>query len=503
MTVSAPSRSVSKPTFVYGLSAVFLALSIMKVATHEMWRDELAPWALVRESGSLMELIHNLRYSGHPFLGVACTSLLHELTDNPLALQLLNVLIVTTAVLVMARSAPWSALQKTAIAFGYYLFFEYNTIARPYSFGVLFTFLACALLCAPRRRWGLLAAALFLLAQTTVYGVILSAAFYALTLVEWAGEIRDGKTTGPDLLRFAGFSSAVALGALLSVAFMRPPPDSGFAVGWRTEIDPLLIGRSLTRVWRAFVPIPEIRLHFWNTNILDEHGPLQAVLGLLLLLAAGLMLRLDRRALTVWLTGTGGLLLFIYMKYDGYQRHHGHLFLIFLAAWWIRDGRAPAAPDAAANSRTWRRIDHAGRVILGTTLCCQAAAGVFASGMDVVYRFSASRDVAGYIAQRGAEEIVVADADHAGMPVAVWLNRPFYYVVSGMFRIRVEYSVRRRKHVSAAEIYAAAMDQKAKGERGVLLLVNHPVPPHAGFRLLRTFDQAICESEEYALYEVQ
>ncbi len=37
----------------------------------------------------------------------------------------------------------------------------------------------------------------------------------------------------------------------------------------------------------------------------------------------------------------------------------------------------------------------------------------------------------------------------------------------------------------------------------VLLLVYHPIPPRAGFRLLRTFDRAICKSEEYELYVVE
>jgi len=495
-TLSQPPAAVPKRASVFILVAVFLALSLLKAVTHEMWRDEIATWALARESGTLWELFHNSRYGGHPCLWSILVYLLNRLTDDPFAIQVLNVLLATIAVWVMARSAPWSPWQKAALASGYYLFFEYNTIARPYSLGLLFTFVACTLLCAPRPRWGLLAATLFLLAQTTVYGVILACAISASALIIFVNELRDGQVSRRELIGFAASSLAVLLGLFLSAASMLPPPDIGFAVGWRTEIDPWVMGRSLTRLWRAFVPIPQFQLQFWNTNILEDHRPLQAFLGLLLLIGAGLFLRRNRPAFALWFTGTCGLLLFTYLKYDGYQRHHGNLFVVFLAAWWIRDGRRDAPPSSHGS-----RFDRTAWLPVAVILCSQSVAGIYASVMDVVHPFSMSGEVARYIAEHGRDAIVVADADHAGVAVAARLKRPLYYVTSGELRIRIEYNERRRKRVSAAEIYAAAANLQAADRRDVLLLLNHPMPSRPGFRLLRTFDGAICVSEEYDLFE--
>jgi len=511
-------QSAALPAF----GAAYLALSVLQVLRHEMWRDELELWALVRHNSSFADLVYQYRHRGHPLLWPLCVSLVHRLTDNPLAMQLLHAVIATAAVLVMARCAPWSSLQKAALAFSYGLFYEYNTIARSYAPGVLLAFAACALLCTRRRRWWLLAGTLFLLAQTSVYGLIIAFAFSTAVAVECVAGPGEESAGQRNLPRFAGFSAVVALGALLSVVSMigspdrvgpaagpaaldsgpapSPPPAPGTA-GESTPVRFRLAGRALTRVWRAYVPIPQLQLHFWNTNILEEHRPLQAVLSILLLAAGYLMMRDSRAALAFWLSGTAGLLVFMGTVFDGYQRHHGHLFLVFLAAWWIREGAASGRTGRRERPGKWMTI--ADRAVIGILLSCQAAAGIYASVMDVLHPFSMSREVARHVAALGGNDTIVSDADHAGTAVAIWLDRPFYQVASGQYGITIALGVPRKKHVLPAEILEAARRIKAAHPDGVLLLVNHPLPPRPGFRLLRTFDGAICASEEYALFRVE
>lgn len=506
--------------FLPTLGVAYLALSLLKGERHEMWRDELELWALARQSGSFAELVRLYRHSGQPFLWPFCVYCLHRLTDSPIAVQMLHAVIATAAVTVMVRFAPWSTAEKLAMAFGYYLFYEYNTIARCYGLGVLLIFVACALLCSRRRRWGFLAAALFLLSQTNAYGLIIAFAIYAAAVLQYRGSVRATKAALSEHLRFAGFSAAVALGALLSVISMTglpenrgatgtnsqstlaaPPHESGHATAAQPLINPLLAARAVTRVWRAYVPIPLFQLHFWNTNILEEHRPLQALLGALLLISIFLMLWRSRAALTLWLTGTLCILLFIYTTFDGYQRHHGHLFLVFLAAWWIRERAAADGFEQGGRSQRWR--ERAGGVIIAALLCGQLAAGVFASLLDVVYPFSLSREVAHYVARLGDNEMIVGDADHAATAVAIWLNRPFYQVARGQSGITLAPCTFRQGHVPAAGIYDAASRIKAARRQGVLILVNHAIPPRPGFPLLRKFDGAICASEEYQLYGVE
>ncbi len=50
------------------LLLVFFSLGATLILTHALWQDEWQAWLLARDSRSLAELFHNLRYEGHPAL---------------------------------------------------------------------------------------------------------------------------------------------------------------------------------------------------------------------------------------------------------------------------------------------------------------------------------------------------------------------------------------------------------------------------------------------------
>ena len=51
----------SKTAFACLLVSVFLALGVIGVLSHEMWRDELEIWLISSESSSLADLFYNLQ----------------------------------------------------------------------------------------------------------------------------------------------------------------------------------------------------------------------------------------------------------------------------------------------------------------------------------------------------------------------------------------------------------------------------------------------------------
>ena len=97
------------------------------------------------------------------------------------------------------------------------------------------------------------------------------------------------KTTAGRLKIYAGFL-IIALGIATAVMQLKPPADSGYAVDWVTKYDSVRAKDTFSIVEQAFVPIPELSLHFWNTNFLDI-PPKLAIMkhilsGLILLWAA-------------------------------------------------------------------------------------------------------------------------------------------------------------------------------------------------------------------------
>ena len=107
------------------------------IINHELWRDELQAWRIATSSGSIDELFSNSRYEGHPAIWYLSLYLISRLSDNPIAMQVLHILIGISATFVMCKYAPFSRWQKASLSFGYFMFFEYFIVSRNYAFGVL------------------------------------------------------------------------------------------------------------------------------------------------------------------------------------------------------------------------------------------------------------------------------------------------------------------------------------------------------------------------------
>ena len=125
------------------LSLVFFISALCFIGQHEMWRDELQAWLLARDSATVIELFQNLKYEYHQSLWYLLLFPLTRMFDMPEAMQYLNVSIATAAIYIMAKYSPFSLMQKTFLAFSYFLFYEYAFIARNYALTVFFIFLLC------------------------------------------------------------------------------------------------------------------------------------------------------------------------------------------------------------------------------------------------------------------------------------------------------------------------------------------------------------------------
>lgn len=489
------------------LVASFLVLGLVRVARHEMWRDEWWVWLIARDSPSIPSLLWNTSYQGHPPLWDLAIYGLTRLTHAPLAMQLFHLGLATAVVFVVVRFAPFTRPEKALFVFGYFPFFEYAVISRNYVLDALFLAVACAVFSPRKTVPPALATSLVLLALSDVLGVILAVALGLAYAVEMAPRLRS-RPAGAGRPRALAASAAVALAGIgLSVAASLPPADSGLPPGWAMGLDHRLLGITVP-LWRGYVPLPPPAYHFWSANVLDALGDpgerWQAILSVPLAIASVLVVARRPAALMLWLGGAGAMLAFWHVKFSGALRHHGHLFLLLVAACWIAESARPWSRPSATLQALVRLGDRARPRVLAGLLGLHVVAGLFASGMDLVFPFSASPEVARFIATRFPPDTpIVGDRDAPAMAVAGHLGRPLYYPASRRFGTFIVQDTRRRP-VSPQDLMAQVAALQGGSGKDVLLVLTYPLDPATeGVELIRRFDDSIVETERYHLYLVR
>src|SRR5262245_5711246 len=370
------------------VAAACLLLTVPRLLLHELWRAEAWLWVVVTESRSLADLFSPLSRSGQGYLFPVLCFLVRQVWASWRAMQLLHLVLAVGGAFAFARWAPFARRERALFVLGYFPFYEYAVISRHYAAGVLLVWLACA--AARSQRPALLGAALGLLCQTTVYGYILALALACGWLLDrWLRrrEMRPLSRAGAA----AGLALALA-GAVAGLLQLIPESGTVYAPRWLFGWDPARAGQVLTMPWRAFAPLPRPGLHFWNTNLLDAWPSLQTIAGLLTLALAGALLWRRKVALAAFGLGAAGLLAFGYVKFFGLLRHHGHWWLLFVAALWLAGGW-----DLLGDRRSWR----ARAFLILLLLHCSAA--LYASWMDLRHPFSNGAATAELIRGKGLD----------------------------------------------------------------------------------------------------
>jgi len=484
---------------------LFILLTLVTVLRHEMWRDELQAWLLAKEQSSFGELTVAGRYDKHPMTWFIALFLLSRLTGSPLAMQLLHVGLATVSAWLVLRFAPFSQAQKILLIFGYYLFFEYNIISRNYALGVLSLFLFCVFFTREPRNPLLSGGCLFVLANTSVYGLILALAAGAMMLVR----ILSDRSMRRKWVSFAALF-LIAAGGLLCILYLRPVADASYdqASKTHTAFNAGLLGTVLRTLPRSYLPMPRPTFHFWNTSFLDRAPsslPVNAAAALLVLVFAAALLRKSRTALSFYVLSTTGILTWAYIGSVGFARHYGHLFLAFIAALWLARRRDDPAKAPSAPSGRPSMYPAAMSGILTAVFAVQAAGGLFAAGMDIVHPFSQAKAVAGYIRQKGFADLpIVGEMDYLMTPVSGYLGRKVYFVRGERLGSYVKWDMKRFQNVSPQLILERAEQFAWKKKRDCLILLNFHLDPgieKPGYLTkLTATGRAIVTGEVYRLY---
>jgi hypothetical protein len=481
---------VTPPARRAALLAGFFAIAAVTIFRHEMWMDELNTWDVVRDASGLDSLFANMHLEVHPALWYLALYPLTRLTTDPRSMQLLHLLIATATAAVIVWAAPFRLWQRALIIFGYFFLYEFAIISRGYALGLLAAVAACVVYCRPRPSAILLAVLLAIVANTSFYGLILATAF-AL------GIAVSGRVSGRQAALAAVFYAAAAA---VAMATLYPKADNVFAREWHSALEWTRVRATLSLIWAAYVPLPDFTSSApWNSNLLFGASSLArraqttvpAILGAGLFAIALFALRRDRAALVTYLAGSFAVLAFVYLKYTGGLRHHGHLFVLLLVAVWMTraaQNDTVAAEPALARQSAALAAPAAGwwNTVLVMLLLAQAAAGAYFVVKDFREPFSVSKALADYV--RGlpsSAEVVVAHPaflNYAGPVLSGYLQHPVPYLLSRRV-VHGSYMLPDAEHRSGAsteQIVAQAAHLAAEGGRDVYVVTNNWAPAELG-----------------------
>src|ERR1039458_693594 len=538
--------------FPVGLTTVYACLELLNILHHSMWRDEIQVWMLGRHSHSIAELIYLKRYDGHPDAWFVLVYLITKFTHDLRWMQVVHAAVATATVYAIARYSPFTRMQKILMAFGYFLFFEYATISREYALGILGLFVFCSVFrSGPRKNYVALVLLLAFICQTSVYAMILALslfvalAFEAIQAPDWRQPLtRSG-------WKISALAAIMLIAVGISVLHTLPPADGGFGVG--VHLGTKGLSASLAMFWRSFVPIPQFTQTFWNSNLLQgsrELTRLMALMGVASFCASVMFFLRKPVVLFAYLSGATGLLLFKQFVYQGYLRHDGFVFILFLVCLWL----ASYFPEKHFPLRGADRIAllfkqfvyqgylrHDGFVFIlflvclwlasyfpekhfplrgadriavlfkplqkdaiFTLLLIHAAVGIGVSAAAFTIPFSQAQAIAQYIRSNNMENwTIIGDPDYSVSSVVGYLDRESFYFTGNRVGSYIILDKRRLTEPTES-VMQLASESAARIHQKVLVILNYPAAQLGpGVSEIASFQGAIVPDENFFLYLVQ
>lgn len=488
---------------------IFSLLGFIGIMNHAMWRDELNPWLIIRDSQNFADLITNIRYEGHPVLWYFFLAFVRRIADNPLIMQLFHLTITIASVVIFWLYSPFSYQQKFIFSFGYFPFYEYLLISRNYAFSMLFTFAFCAVFGSRKTTYLYLAILLGLLANSSAYALFVSFSLSLTLFAEFCFDSQHRREYFSQNQKYDLFLSAVVIifSFLISIYIIIPPVDSylhgGLEDGWLIKLDIRHFLRSIGRLFGSyFLIVPKAN---WLDLIITT------TIALFIFMVTLIKLAKKPVAIFFYIVGNCVILTFTYLRFAGSPRHFGHFYLVFIAALWLGSyyqNSSLLINKFPIQEKLFRPFEKWHHIVLMLILYAHLLGGVSGFVKDMIIPFSASRETANYIQKSQlTEEFIVASRDANMAGLAGYLNRKLYYPElkdMGSFTLFKQ----GRNPVDQPEILEqidAIFKRKVEINR-ILLVLNRELSftkNNLQITPIKNFERSWVDSERYYLYWVR
>ncbi len=436
-----------------------------------MWRDEYVEFLQARDTDGLFRMGSTMS-QGHAMLWQTCLWAITLFTHNPLAMKIFHGLIAAVFAFFLVFKSPFKWWQSGVLLLSYFLLFEYALISRCYAFGVLFFFLMAFEYSKKQRLTWTLGIFIFLEANTSVYGMMLSVVFIAwLFIVEMGFEPRLWKSR---FLKIAPILVLATSGVFLSYLQIHPREDNTFPVAFVSwPFNLFRFNESMEQFLNAFFPISDFRyFHFWNTNILDgASGIFRWLLPLMAFLITTFPFLKKTKLLTLWLAGVFLVLFFQYYTGFYYARYYGHFFLWWLFCFWLH--KAEEGPDT-------RQI-FINEWALMVVMTAQAIGGILVYKADAVRVFSRGAEVAKFLKMKGyAESYMIGTVDFCLSPISAELDRKVYSMQHKKLCSYTKWDKERLNSTDSLDLIDAL--QSGPQADTMVFIATHPVPQFEYFQ---------------------
>lgn len=375
---------------------VFIFLSLPLLFSHEPWRDEGQAWVIARDSPSVTSLLHLLGYEGHPALWYFVLFPLAKLGLPYFSMAIIHFLLILSAVIVFVSYAPFSKLQKTLFVFGYYMFYEYNIIARNYALSVLVLFLIAHKYKERFQKPISYSLLILLIANTNVHSLIFAIVLSGVYIFEANFRKNIKLPTKEYLVPFF----IMLIGIFVSIYLLWPPADLRPAFAqWNLDLTLWHFRVIPNSIVGAFLPIPYPHINFWNSRLVYIATLKLTILGGSLFLSSlGFFIK-KPMPMFIYLLSSTGLLSILFLKYPGYLRHHGLLFILFIFCLWISKTYDEKLLIQSKFLEFFSSFPYS--KFFSILLLCQVAASPIAFYYDLNYDFSAGEKTATFLKENG------------------------------------------------------------------------------------------------------
>lgn len=439
---------------------IWLGVVVFVAFHHEMWRDEAHCLYVALSADSLWQLPTAVNNEGHPILWYLILWLGYNLTETPLILQIVSILIGFVSIVLFFRFSPFSVWFKILFLFSFLPFYEYTIMARNYGISMLFFFLFAMLYPKKKEKPYLLAFILFALANTNIH----SAIFVCFLALYWVYEVVFVeksyvlKVCGIQQLLLAMF--IVFLGVLIACITVIPDQNS------------IVMQTSTVGISSLFKSLLQTIVHPGYAFNEVFFGLPDIVRDLLIwFFAAGLLVR-PMAALLLFM-GAIALGGFFSIGYSGVLRHQGIFFAYVLTLYWIVCLDIKARGDFISfRTRLFKIILYG---VIPLVLCVQIVGSYKYIVRDVTKEMSSSKAFGQFLRdhEQYHDAIIMGEPD-------IRLESLPYYVDNRIFVPRINrYEnyiklIRENKlEISLGELLALARSLKEKENKTILIALGH------------------------------
>lgn len=424
----------------------FVALVLLGAAHHQVWRDESRALSIALEPDNVLGLGAALADEGHPGLWHLLLRLAHDLVATPHVLQLLTIPIGVGAAALLFFGATLPTWWRVLFLFGWVPLFEGPVLCRNYGIALLLLFWFCTCVVARPMRPFAGAAALALLANTNVYGTMMTG---VLALVLFA-EARRERASLRSLLVLV---VVVAAGLAVAFATMLPTPSSKLVPSIGARFDDL--GATALGALRGFG---------WRTSTLFGMAPLAWGVVLLFVVA---LLGVPLLALAVLLMFTGAAW-FMRGVYDAGPHHVGMLFAFLAAVTWLRAGHAtPTTAGPRVTRLAWRVLLFGAWPLL---LLLQDYRGLREIQQEIQYTKTAAPELAALLGRPDlGGAVLIGEPDYFLDALPYYRDNRIFIAREARFGRRVAWTTTNRCEFDLGQLLATA--RRLRHEQQVPVLV--------------------------------